>query len=380
MKQFFFLAACAFSVLSLCKTSDAQVNSSSYEFTEIYRVGDEARGDSILFVTHEDAEVAVNSTNHWFVGGYGESPVISFSDGGRFVGFLGAKGKGPGEFENSTSVIVGPGDSVYVFDSELSRLLVFEPTTLRYVRSINTPAPEENPSSPSRLLGVTDMGYMFRYRPLYRPPGSLLGGYDPNGARYSFVTLVDRQGITQQTSLAKLPARQRVVRTSGSSIAVMPLPFGRDPFFAYKDGLLYAGWNDAIDISIISESGERIRTVKIAHEASPVTQREIDAEVAKILSPRNRRSILRSKLLPETKPAYDALVVDDQGHIWIRKFSETDAEYTKWLIIGSDGTLLGEMELPANLLLKTIKAGRAYASIYSEEYGPYIVVYEVTKL
>ncbi len=348
------------------------MNSSPYEFTEIYRIGDEARGDSILFVNHEDAEIAVTSTNHLFVGGYRESPVMSFSDEGHFIGFVGTKGEGPGEFENSTSVVVGPGDSVYVFDSELSRLIVFEPTALQYAYSISTPA------RPLSLLGVTNSGYIFRFRQLYSPPNSSWGGYDPDETRYSSVSFVDKQGITQKTTLAKLPAAQRVVRTSGSSITVMPLPFGRNPFFVYKDELLYAGWNDLIDISIISENGERMRTVKMAHEASPVTQREIDAEVAKFLSSRNRRSILRSKLLPETKPAYDALVVDDYGHIWIRKFPETDAEYTKWLIIDSDGTSLGEMELPANLLLKTIKAGRAYASIYSEEYGPYIAVYEIS--
>ena len=28
----------------------------------------------------------------------------------------------------------------------------------------------------------------------------------------------------------------------------MLLPFGRDPFFVYKNGLLYAGWNNEIDI------------------------------------------------------------------------------------------------------------------------------------
>jgi len=158
----------------------------------------------------------------------------------------------------------------------------------------------------------------------------------------------------------------------------MPLPFGRNPFFTYKDGLLYAGWNDAIDILIISEKGDKIRTVEIAHEASPVTQKEIDAEIKNFL-PRNRRSMRRSKLLPETKSAYDALLVDDHRHIWIRKFPEPKSEYAKWLIIDSESTLLGEMELPANLLLKVIKAGRAYASINSEEYGPYIAVYEVAE-
>ncbi len=35
------------------------------------------------------------------------------------------------------------------------------------------------------------------------------------------------------------------------------------------------------------------------------------------------------------------------------------------------------MELPANLLLKAIKGGRAYASVNSEVHGPYIIVYSI---
>lgn len=373
-----FLVTIAFSIIFLCRIASAQINSSSYEFSEIYRIGDEARGDSILFAHHEYAQIAVNSNNYLFVGGHGESPVMYFSDEGHFAGYVGAQGKGPGEFKNSSSILAGPGDSVYVFDVELLRLLVFDSTTLRYAYSITVPSSGLNPSSPLNLLGVTTTGYVFRYHTFYRPPNSSSGGYDPDESRFSFVNLADRQGITQ-TFLAKLPAAETVVRTSRSSIAVMPLPFGRSPYFAYKDGLLYAGWNDVIDISITSEKGDKIGTVKIAHEASPVTQKEIDAEVKKILSRRNQRSIRRSKLLPVTKPAYDALVVDDHGHIWIRKFPEPKSEYAKWLILDSESTLLGEMELPANLLLKVIKAGRAYASINSEEYGPYIAVYEVAE-
>lgn len=253
---------------------------------------------------------------------------------------------------------------------------MFEPKTLQYAYSRNTVDSGSSISSPYELLGVTEEGYLFEFQTPYRPPGNALG-IEPDEPRYNVINLLDRMGKMVEMSVAKLPAEERVVRTQGSSITVMSLPFGRAPFFVYKGGLLYAGWNDTIDISVISENGEEVRTVEIAHETVPTTSREIEDQIT-TSSRRNRRAILRSKLLPETKPAYDALVVDDEGHVWIREYPDFEAEFAKWLVVDTNAELVGEMELPVNVLLKTIEAGRVYASVNSEMYGPYIVVYSIT--
>ena len=380
MKRFSSCLACLL-VLSFCDTVEAQMNTSPFELTEIFRIGDEEGGDSIFVETHLYTQIAVNSVNQLFVGGWRVSPVMSFSDEGRFIGYLGAKGKGPGEFENSRSVVVGPGDSIHVFDSELERLLVYEPQTLQFAYSRNTVEAVSNISSPSELLGVTDQGYLFEFRTPYRPPGNKLG-VEPYGPRFNVINLLDRKGTMVKKSVAKLPAGERLVQTSQSSdessIAVRDLPFGRDPFFVFNNSNVYAGWNDVIDIAVISEKGEPVRTIRIAHEASPVTRRDIEG-IVKDATRRVRRWVLESESIPETKPAYDALVVDDQGRLWIREYPDTEAEFAKWLIVNSNGELVGAMELPENLLLKEIKAGRAYASVYSETYGPYIVVYAITE-
>ena len=159
----------------------------------------------------------------------------------------------------------------------------------------------------------------------------------------------------------------------------MLLPFGRDPFFVYKNGLLYAGWNNEIDIKVVSENGEAMRTIKRRHSPVSVTQKE-RTELISYRSTRDQRTILRSELLSETKPAYDALVVDDNGHVWIREYPRSiNSKFANWLIFDSDSQLIGEMELPVNVLLQEITRGRAYASVNSEMYGPYIVVYSVTE-
>ena len=372
---------CVLFLLSLNNTAGAQSDTTPYKLTELFRVGDEARGDTILFKDHKSAAIAVNSLDQLFVGGFNETPVMAFSDGGELIGFVGFEGEGPGEFESSASVVVGPQDSIYVFDAISDRLSVFEPRTLQFAYSLSMANPE-SPSNPSRLLGVSKKGNLFRYTTRYSPPGNPIGGYDPGELRFDVVNLMDRQGSVAVASIAKLPVKESIVRTSSnresSSIRVMPLPFGREPFFVFRGGLLYAGWNDAIDISIVSENGGTVRTIRMEHEAVPVTRKEIESMVSS-RSRSDRRFILGSELIPETKPAYDALVVDDQGHIWIREYPNTEAEFAKWLVIDPIGRLLGETELSKNLLLKVIKGERAYGSFYSDTSGPYVVVYSITR-
>ena len=372
------LLFCLF-VLSLCLNSiiEAQVRPSPYELVEIFRIGHEADGDTIFFRNHEFMEIAVDNTGSIFVGGWNESPVMGFSNQGNFIGFVGSKGEGPGEFKRSDSITIGPEGEIYVFDTDLYRLSSFEPETFQYSHSLSTFNPQELHHA-FKLLGISEKGYFFRYVTPYRPTGEL-GEYVPGETRRGFVNLVNDLGVVE-LSVVNLPAAEFMVtkysEDDGSSMNVFPTPFGRRPFFAYKNGIIYAGWNDTIDISLISEDGEVIRTIKRDHEVKPVIRKEIRNQISS-RSRRDRRAVMRSELLHETKPAYDALVIDDQGQIWIREYPEYKSDLTKWMILDSDGKLIYEVELPTNVLLKTITGGRAYASIDSEKYGPYIAVYSV---
>ena len=383
MRIFLFLT-CVFIVSYPLAFSDAQTITPAYELTEVFRIGDEGKGDSIFFQDHEDLQLAVNSTNHLFVGGYGESPVYSFSSNGEFIGFVGSEGVGPGEFKNSSNIVIGPGDSIYVYDSPADRVSVFEPQTRRFSHSFRVTVDEVEDvyrSSAHKLLGVVKDGYLFQYNTAYYPPGEP-GGYDPDEPKLAFVNLVNRLGHLETKSLAELPAGERLIKTSqsrsGSTISIMPLPFGRSPFFIFNNNQLYAAWNDVIDIAIMSRHGDHLRSIRVGHAALSVTRKELSDMVAHS-SKSIRKWILESESIPETKPAFDALIVDDQGLIWIRKYPDSGDELATWLIVNSAGQLEGKLDLPIGLLLKVINKDRVYASYYDETSGPYIVVYKLAR-
>jgi hypothetical protein len=47
---------------------------------------------------------------------------------GKFIRKIGREGKGPGEFQYINGIVVGPHDTVYVFDRNLLRMTVIDPT------------------------------------------------------------------------------------------------------------------------------------------------------------------------------------------------------------------------------------------------------------
>jgi hypothetical protein len=80
---------------------------------------------------------AVDGKGRWFtVTKAADGRVGVYDKAGRFLQFLGRRGRGPGEYENVQTVAIGPGDSIYVNDNALQRISVFSPS-LKYVRSIS---------------------------------------------------------------------------------------------------------------------------------------------------------------------------------------------------------------------------------------------------
>ena len=85
----------------------------------------------------------------------------------------------------------------------------------------------------------------------------------------------------------------------------------------------------------------------------------------------------RNRQLPDTKPAYRALLVDDQGHVWLNivqpgdvvvvggrgltyAASGDDGDGSLWWILDSSGRRLDSVSLPFNVSLRVIRGGKAY--------------------
>ena len=68
----------------------------------------------------------------------GGGEIFVYDAGGAFAGTVGRRGEGPGELGARLSLIVGPGDTLFVMDRSLNRMTVLDPTG-DYARSFRLP-------------------------------------------------------------------------------------------------------------------------------------------------------------------------------------------------------------------------------------------------
>lgn len=331
------------------------------DLAEIFRIGDDESGDVVFgFISALD----VNAAGQIIAADGMSNSVYIFSGSGDLVDVIGRSGSGPGEFEDISGLYVGPEDSVYVLDSDIYRLSVFEPETYRYAYSFGVE--RAGVSEPAQLLGVVENRFVVVYRSPMTPDFG--GAYD----RRAIVNLVSRQGEVIGAPVVSLPDWEYAV----SRHHTLLIPFGRR--FKYHfcaDGLVYSGLNDAIDIRITTIEGDTREVIRFDHPTVPVTRDDV-TEYVRDMSPEARRLIMASSL-PTTMPAYKTFTVDDQGHIWVQRIGKGGTPSGEWLLLSEEGKAVAKAILPVSESLYVIREGIAYGSGKSDSGAPYIVAYRI---
>ena len=328
---------------------DASRSEESYPqivLSEIFRIGDEAAGDTVVFGGIDG--LAVNAAGQLFVGDASSMDISVFSAGGVLIGKFGSRGVAPGEFRDISNVLVGRNDSIYVFDTRQG-LSVFAPETWLFQRRFKI-VRNDSVGNTSNVIGITDMGPITLHSFSIR-----VNNLDAD--RFRVAALTSWAG-TMVRILARLPDLELLLFVSPEQTpALRFVPFGRRPTFSFSpSGKLYSGWNETIDIAITSVDGEALGAVQKNHVPIPVTTTEFDA----IINPSAFGSI------HEVKPAYKTFIVDDKDQVWVKGESQGEMPTAEWLILDAAGKVVGRTELPTDLTLEVVRSGRAYGSIEAE--------------
>lgn len=316
-----------------------EANAPPIALTEVFRVGDEASGDSIIF--GNIAGLAVNSLGHLFIGDRSSRNISVFSSEFDYLGQFGAPGKAPGEFEFLGSIVIGRGDSIYVSGSE--KLVIFDPINWFYVREIGL-ASDDSIGSPGSAVGISDAGPVVVYGRNVTP--------HTVGQEFFVVAALTNWSGEIVSTLARLPMQEMLFTYENSRMGIRHVPFRRSPTFRISPGgVLYAGWNESIEIAMTSVSGESLGVLKRDHTPVPVTQEDLD----EISNPDDFETIHK------VKPAYQTFVVDDRDQVWIKSI-EQDGPTVEWLVLDGNGSAVGRANLPADITTLVVQNGRVYGA------------------
>lgn len=323
--------------------------------SEIFRIGDEEAGDTVLFGGIDG--LAVNAAGQLFVGDNSSKVISVFSPDGVLMGRFGSRGSGPGEFRSIRSVLVDRNDSIYVFDSARDVLSVFAPEAWAFAGSVQI-ARNDSAGDPSNVIGITDQGPIVQYQ--FRINS---GNLDQD--RFVVTVRTNWAGIVVRT-LARLPAEERLFFMSQEgNLTLREVPFARRPTAHFTpSGKLFSGWNETISIAITSADGEALGSILRNHAPIPVTAAELNA----IVNPDVFDSIHK------VKPAYKTFIVDDKDRVWLKGEIQGETPTAEWLILDASGKVVGRTELPAKVTLRAIRSGRAYGSIQAESiFAPSVI-------
>lgn len=300
-----------------------------------------------------------------------------FDSEGGYRGTLGSKGQGPGEFQSPIDLGLLPGDTLAVYDSGPRRVTRFgldgilgRITTLEETRA--------------RIVAASFLadGRVIGQSRWLSPSGAPLPGAEPTFVRDTAVlTLFASDGSVADT-IDVVPGRETVtsIQRNENSISVFrrTSAFGRANLFATHPDGVWSSANDRFELRLYDvESGRLTRIVRAPGLERPVreelAQAIYDRALAEAETADDRRRIeswFAASPRPETQPAYDLLVVDDQARLWVREWSGRGSG-TRWWVFARSGELLGRVDVPSRFTISAVRC----AVVWGVEQGEFDVSY-----
>ncbi|HEX6912158.1 MAG TPA: hypothetical protein VF142_17275, partial [Longimicrobium sp.] len=146
--------------------------------------------------------------------------------------------------------------------------------------------------------------------------------------------------------------------------------FGRDSYLATGADQAYVGESDAFRVDVTDTAGTvrmrirrrgRLREVSradlgVARAAAEARRRERAAEVARVSGGAARAPEFGEVPARSTLPAFDQLVADAAGNLWVRDYRVDPDAPSRWSVFDPGGRWLGQVEMPAGVTVLQIGA------------------------
>lgn len=314
----------------------------SVESEPLLRIGAGLHGPAdVLFRVRGAAELRDGNIA---VANAGSHEVRIYAMSGDLERVAGGRGWGPGEFEDISSFVLGPADTLFAFDDRQLRVAVFDPdgnfVETRRLSGLTTRV--------TGLRGVLDDGS------LILSPSRLLDAGTASGVR----TWIDSIPLLQSTGgqvapmpifdwaeMYETPSSYGMVQFGGSNYELIVFRGNSvRESTGYSGSLIFKNLRG--EVLQISRWPAVSRTFEPAAMLSWAQGTGASEEQVQGLSRSLREEEFR---YPDSVQAYDRHVVDSQGNSWLRRFlfpwEEIESRQAQWDLISATGHWLGHVGL-----------------------------------
>lgn len=284
----------------------------------------------------------------------GDITLRAFDSTGKHLRHFGRKGRGPGEFEDISALARCAGDSLFVFDYTLQRVVIFTPS-----------------------------GQLARTTPV-RPLATVI--CSANGAALGvspildlFLPTVQNAGRLQHLAVDLMTASD-TLRLYDSLPASDPRFGGRMPAFAVAGNRAIVGLTDSAFAAVFRVDGTKLPPVRVSNDPEPQTQagfvRTLDAFFARYPGLADQKAQFLKLPHPDLAPAYFALYGSPDGTLWT-ELSAPDDSTVHLRTTDSLGTVIGDINLPFPLTIFEIGNDYILGRRENEIGEQRVVVYEM---
>jgi hypothetical protein len=314
--------------------------------------------------------LAVDDDSILYLADYRLSAVLKFDARGGFLGPIGRRGSGPGEFYSVFSVGLHR-DSLWAMDPGLVRLTFFPrrgrgATTFSVGNNAPLSASPAGPRVRSGLpIGVFPDGML-----LFQE--SLRDSASPTGEKVEGLLLRTTRSLDVIDTVARYPMTHSgmgFVYRDGETHMVQP--FGDDPLFAVsRDGSVLVvvsrpaqrrGAPGRFTVTAWQDGKAKVFSREIGYTPRRLARAVVDSVVGLLAQPGGRDaprtpvtadSVRRRLYRPGYYPPVKDVKVARDGTIWLQvNFGDGPADGAEWLQLSSHGFELGRVVLPVNFKL-----------------------------
>ena len=300
-----------------------------------------------------------------------------FGPEGDFLAQVGGEGQGPGEFEYLRGMGRCAEDRIVAFQIDWDEN--------RYDRDLDfvgtRPADIEAVGGRAYDLACNEAGYV-----LATGWGDFRAQFEVGFYVATAPVALLRDGALVHDFGERLSSeRVGVLRTDGTPGGSSPHPFGRSMSVALGPARVYLG--DAADhrVEVYDLEGQRLPDITWEGPDLALPSEDFDALLERLVAeaaPSDRPAVRRRwRDLPrlDRYPAYDRLVTDVEGRLWVRHFPRVGAEAATWIVFGADGEQMGRLELPLRATLLDAGPDWVLVSEADELDVPTVRVYPVIR-
>lgn len=295
-----------------------------------------------------------------------------YGPGGVFRAAFGRMGEGPGEFRSLSAPLIREADGGFLlWDAQLRRITRVTPD----LRLGETILPEAVDGTRGMLLRARfgDGSLLLSEIRTSPPPTSgtfhdTLHLHRADASGRALNPLVSVANTTGEISVAGGPDPATIV-----SISILRTPMGRAAVTAAADSLLLSGNSARFEVRAVALDGTLQWIARPALSPRPVGEAERQAFIDRLAetssSPEAARLAYADVTFPETMPAFDHWVVDEEGNLWMRSYRASfDEGPSDWYVVDREGVWVATATLPGTLRATRITRDHVLG-VFQDELG-----------